>query len=177
MGRLSVRYELPEKLAMQKTWKILTICVLLGLGAHIARAQAMAEAGMVTSNSSTAASATKSNSSTPANSPARPSSQHLLAKTGPPPPDVNRKEFEDNAGQNAGKVLFRSAPDGAEIFVNDLIVGRTPLLMMLAPGNYKIEMRGPRGETGHAAIGVLAKETQTIKITLKQRYPSSVSAK
>ena len=162
---------------MRKIWLILPFLGLLVLGTQFAQAQAMAEAGMLTSNSSMTAQTAKSPSTTLATPAAQSSSPHLLARTGPPPSELNRKELEDNAGENAGKILFRSSPDGAEIFINDLIVGRTPLLMVLAPGKYKIEMRGPRQETGRTAIGVLPKETQTVVITLKQRYPSSISTR
>lgn len=166
-----------ERKHMRGFWRILTLLGLLGLGAHAARAQAMAEAGMLNSNSSVAGQSAKTPSTTIATPAAKSSSPHLLERTGPPPSEVNRKDFEDNAGENAGKALFRSVPDGAEIFINDLIVGRTPMLMVLAPGKYKIEMRGPRQETGRTAIGVLPKETQSIVITLKQKYPATISTR
>lgn len=103
------------------------------------------------------------------------SSPHLLERTGPPPDEVNRKEFEDNAGEKAGKLLLRSVPSGADIFIDGLLVGQTPLLMVIAPGPYKIEMRGARADSGHANVGVMPKETQTVEIPLKQRYPSNIS--
>lgn len=104
-------------------------------------------------------------------------SPHLMARTGPPLDELNRKDFEDNAGDRAGKLLLRSAPAGAEIFINDRLVGSTPLLMVIAPGKYSIDMRGPRLESGHSNIGVMPKETQTVLINLNQRYPTSVSAR
>ncbi len=103
------------------------------------------------------------------------SSPHLLERDGPPLDVVNRKEFEDNAGDKSGKLFLRSVPSGADIFVNDLLVGRTPLLMIIAPGPYKIEMRGTRDDSGNANVGVIPKETRTVEIDLKQRYPSSIS--
>jgi PEGA domain len=103
------------------------------------------------------------------------SSPYLPARTGPPPDEVNRKDFEDNAGEKAGKLFFRSVPSGAEIFLNDLLVGRTPLLMVVAPGKYKIDMRGSREESGHSTVGVMPKETQTVVINLNQKYPANVT--
>ena len=97
--------------------------------------------------------------------------------TGPSPEEVNRKSFEDRAGEAAGKLLLRSVPNGAEVFVNDLLVGRTPLLMIMAPGKYEIDMRGPRQESGHRTAGVMPKETETIAINLSQRYPAKISTR
>lgn len=102
-------------------------------------------------------------------------SPHMLERSGPPPDEVNRKEFEANAGVNAGKLFLRSVPTGADVFVDGLLVGKTPLLMVIAPGPYKIEMRGSRDDSGHANVGVMPKETRAVTIELKQRYPSSIS--
>ena len=104
----------------------------------------------------------------------RTSSQHILERSGPPPDEVNRREFEDQAGEQGGKLLLRSVPSGADVFINDLLVGRTPLLIAMAPGPYKIDMRGARDDSGHANVGVMPKATRTVAIDLKQRYPSSI---
>ncbi|MBZ5501967.1 MAG: PEGA domain-containing protein [Acidobacteriia bacterium] len=163
-----------EKL-MRGTFQTAVLLGLLGLCAHGAQAQAVAETAVVTSGSSMAA----NSATTPPlmlASPAKPSpSPHLMTRTGPPREEVNRKDFEENAGEKAGKLLLRSVPSGAEIFVNDLLVGKTPLLMVLAPGKYKIDMRGPRQESGHRTVGVMPKETETVVIDLNQRYPASIS--
>jgi len=160
---------------LRELGKALAMLGLLGFGAITAQAQAMAESGTLTSNSAVGAQSAKTLSTTLATPAVQSSSPHLPARTGPPPSELNRKDFEDNAGENAGRVLFRSVPESAEIFINDFVVGRTPLLLVIAPGKYKIEMRGPRQETGRTTLGVLPKETQTIVINLKQRYPASVS--
>jgi PEGA domain len=175
---------------MRRIYNVAMLVALLGLAAHSAQGQDTAEAAAATANSSTAASAVKlptvtipkagspGSSPVPLANPASPgSSPHLLARTGPPADEVNRKDFEDNAGDKAGKLFLRSVPSGAEIFVNDLLVGRTPLLMVIAPGKYKIDMRGPRQESGHSTAGVMPKETQTVVINLNQRYPASISVR
>jgi PEGA domain len=161
--------------SLRELCRALAILGLLGFGAVTSQAQAMAESGTLTSNSAVAAQSAKAPSTTMATPAVQSSSPHLLSRTGPPPSELNRKDFEDNAGENAGRVLFRSVPDGAEIFINDLVVGRTPLLLDIAPGKYKVEMHGPRQETGGATVGVLSKETQTVMVNLKQRYPASIS--
>jgi PEGA domain len=175
---------------MRRIYNVAILLCLVGLAARGARGQDTSEAAAATSNSSVAAQAVKvpavtipnagSQGSSPVAlaSPASPtSSPHLLARTGPPADEVNRKDFEDNAGDKAGKLFLRSVPSGAEIFVNDLLVGRTPLLMVVAPGKYKIDMRGPRQESGHSTAGVMPKETETVVINLNQRYPASISVR
>ena len=102
-------------------------------------------------------------------------SAFLMAPAGPAPDEVNRKNFEDNAGPNAGRLLLRSAPSGASIFINDLFVGQTPLFMIIEPGKYKIHMRGTRQETGNRRIGIMPKETEKVLINLNQRYPDKVA--
>jgi PEGA domain len=106
----------------------------------------------------------------------RNNSAYMIAPKGPPPQEVNRKDLEDNAGPNAGKLLLRSVPDGADIFINGRVVGQTPMLLIVAPGKYKIDMRGPREGFGSKTIGLIAKDTQTVVVDLKQRYPSQVRA-
>lgn len=101
-------------------------------------------------------------------------SAYMIARKGPPPEEVNRKKLEDNAGPNGGKLFLRSAPSGAYIFINGHPVGRTPMLLVVAPGKYRIEMRGSRQEFGSRTVGLIAKDTQTVLISLKQRYPSEV---
>lgn len=99
----------------------------------------------------------------------------LIAPSGPPADEVNRKKFEENAGKYAGKILLRSAPTGASIFLNHLLVGNAPLLLFLAPGRYDVEMRGLRQESGHRSLMVTPNKTQTIVIDMSERYPPSVS--
>lgn len=104
------------------------------------------------------------------------SSAFMVARKGPPPEEVNRKELEDNAGPEGGKLMLRSTPSGADIFINGRLVGQTPLLLVVAPGKYKIAMRGQRQESGTKTVALLAKDTQTVVISLDQRYPSQVHA-
>lgn len=179
---------------MRGTYKIALMLVLLALAASAAKAQDIAETAVTTSNTSAVASGIKlplpsmklpspsgSTLASPATNGSSPapsgSSPHLVARTGPPPDEVNRKDFEDNAGEKAGKLFLRSVPTGADIFVNDRLVGRTPLLMVVAPGKYKIDMRGSREGFGHSSVGVMPKETETVVINLNQRYPISVSSR
>lgn len=104
-------------------------------------------------------------------------SAHIVAPDGPPPEEVNRKALEENAGPDAGKLLLRSTPGGAQVFINGAYVGKAPMLLIVPPGKYTVEMRGARAETGSKIVGLLANQTQTVAMTLKQLYPSSVSMK
>ena len=162
---------------MRGTCKLFAVLGLLAMCAHNSQAQDLAEAAATTSSSAITTQSSRAIAPTLASPAKRSPSPHLLERTGPPPSEINRKDFEDNAGENAGKLLLRSVPSGAEIFINDLLVGQTPLLMVISPGKYKIAMRGPRDETGHATVGVLPKETQKVVINLTQRYPARVSTR
>jgi hypothetical protein len=169
---------------------------VLAVTPQIVRAQdAAAQAG--STNSSAAVAATTEKEIKPAGSakdsgvrlvsptmatPAKPAeasqgSAHLVAPDGPPPEEVNRKALEENAGPDAGKLLLRSTPAGAQVFINGAYVGKAPMLLIVPPGKYKVEMRGGRMETGSQIVGLLANQTQQVAMTLRQLYPSSVSMK
>lgn len=168
--------DLGEKL-MRGICETAMLLALLGLNAQSAQAQAAAGSAVTSSNSSMAAQGAKvvnPPSLTVPNPSDQTSSPHLLARTGPPAEEVNRKDFEDNAGAGASRLLLRSEPSGAAVFVNNILVGRTPLLMVIAPGKYNIDMRGSRLASGHRTVGLMPKETQTVLIHLNQRYPASV---
>jgi hypothetical protein len=104
-------------------------------------------------------------------------SSHLVAPAGPPADEANRKALEDQAGPDAGKLMLHSVPSGAQIFINGLFVGRSPLLLVVPPGKYKLEMRGQRQDYGKRNIGLLPRETQDIIVTLGSLYPGRVSTR
>ena len=160
---------------MNRAWMNGLMMSVLLLGAHCAQAQTMTESAAISSNSAIAAQGAKAPSLPTPSAGNQSSSPHLVARNGPPPQELNRKEFEDNAGEKAGKLLLRSVPSGADIFIDGLIVGRTPLLMIVAPGKYKIDMRGTREDWGHANVGLMPKETQTVVVNLNQKYPARIS--
>jgi hypothetical protein len=150
--------------------------LLAGVFAVGANAQAVAEAAGATSVSATATGAAK-----PAMMPKFPGatasgSQHLIASAGPPPQETNVREFQARAGKDAGKVLLRTTPAEAQIWVNGKIVGKTPLLLVLAPGKYEVEMRGARGETGKSTVDLLPRETRELLVKLHSLYPARVAA-
>ena len=160
---------------MRSICKAAVLLVLFGQGAHRASAQDLAESAALTSHTTMATRSAKPPSFTTASPVNQKTSPHIVAQTGPPVEETNRKTLQDNAGEKAGKLLLRSVPSGAEIFINDLLVGRSPLLVIMAPGKYTIDMRGPRQESGRSTVGVLPKETQTVVINLNEKYPTSVT--
>ena len=148
------------------------ILLLVGIGASPARAQAAAEAAAATASSgATAASSTAvlPKKDKPDVSP------HLQASSGPPAEVSNRQNFEEHAGTTPGKLMLRSSPTDAKIFINGLYLGHAPLLLLLAPGKYKVEMRGSRQEFGHRTIVVAPDETREAVFTLAPLYPFKVS--
>jgi hypothetical protein len=141
-----------------------------------ARAQAVAEAAGATSVSATAVGAVKPAMVPNLPGPAASRTQHLIASTGPPPQEVNVREFQEKAGKDASKVLLRATPAATQIWVNGKIVGKTPLLLVLAPGKYEVEMRGARGESGKSTVALLPHETREVLVKLHSLYPARVTA-
>jgi hypothetical protein len=159
---------------MRGICKAVFLLGLFGLGIQVVQAQAIAESAAITSHSSITAQSAKPRSFPTATPTKQSTSSYITEYPGPSKAEVNRKDFEDNAGEKAAKMLLRSVPSGASIFINGLSVGQTPLLMVIAPGKYKVDMLGPRQQSGHSTVGIMPKETQTVLINLKERYPTSV---
>jgi len=145
------------------------------------RAQAIAEAAGATSVGASTTVAIKpvivlpnltglTTSGSPAGSP------HLIASGAPPVQETNVREFQAKAGKDAGKVLLRATPAASQIWVNGKIVGKTPLLLVLAPGKYEVEMRGLRGESGKSVIDLLPRETREVQLKLQSLYPARVKS-
>jgi len=163
----------------QRPWWLLPVVAVGLVGGTFcgsAKAQAVAEAAGATSVSAAATGAAK-----PAMIPKLPGaagsgSQHLIASSGPPPQETNLREFQAHAGKDAGKVLLRATPSEAQIWVNGKIVGKTPLLLVLAPGKYEVEMRGARGESGKSTVDLLPRETRELQVKLHSLYPARVTA-
>jgi PEGA domain len=157
-------------------------CLLALMCCAALRAQATAEStGGASSVSATTASQPnqpKPNGSAPPQNavadPAKP--QHVASPTGPPPDVLNRKALEQHAGKNACKLVLRSTPSAAQVFIDNAFVGETPLLLVVPPGKYRIEMRGHRLEFGESAVDLLPRETRDVALVLTSRYPTRVTA-
>ena len=101
-------------------------------------------------------------------------SAHLTQSSGATVEDANRKELERDAGEDAGKLLLRSEPTSAVVWVEGKRIGSTPILLLLSPGRYRVELRGSRMEYAERRVDLQPRETREIVVPLEQRYPSQV---
>ena len=86
----------------------------------------------------------------------------------------NRKALEQQAGKNAAKLMLRSTPGHADVKIDGKPVGKTPILLVLSPGQYDVAMNGPRMEHAEQQIDLLPDETREFLLPLKQLYPTTV---
>jgi hypothetical protein len=91
-------------------------------------------------------------------------------------PEANRAALEDKAGPGAARLLLRSTPSQAQVWIDGKAVGKTPLLLIVAPGKYKIELRGAKQEHAERECALLPRETQEIVMNLQKVYPSRIVA-
>jgi hypothetical protein len=57
-------------------------------------------------------------------------------------PALHRRNLEQCAGRNAGKLLLRFVLSAGQTWIDGVFVGRTPLPLILAPGKYRLEIYG-----------------------------------
>jgi hypothetical protein len=142
----------------------------------VARGQTAAEYGGAASVSASTAAAEKSVMIPAPSKPVVPKrSQHLVIPAGPPPEIINRNALEQSAGRDAGKLLLRSAPSSAQVWVDGAFVGNTPMLLIVAPGKYRVEVRGQRLESAKQTVALLPRETREIAFKMTVLYPTNVS--
>jgi len=165
------------------SWIVLSLTLLAG---PLARAQAAAEyGGAVSSMGSVGASIGTTQAVLPSTlaapreatfaSPApQKATVHLSVHVGASNEDANRQALEQEAGEDAGKLLLRSTPTKAAVWIEGKRVGSTPLLLVLAPGAYRVELRGSRMEFAGQRVDLQARETRELNVPLEQRYPSHV---
>jgi hypothetical protein len=97
---------------------------------------------------------------------------HLPTRSGPAAEEANRRALENRAGKDAAKLMLRSSPSKGSVRINGKFVGKTPLLLVVAPGVYKIEVEGERMASAEKQVDLLAHETREVLIPLESRYPS-----
>jgi|ERR1700730_10854157 len=101
-------------------------------------------------------------------------SPHLNASSNPKTATLNRQVLERQAGRDAGKLLLRSEPPGAQVWIDGLFIGKTPVLLLLAPGRHRIEIQGPRQKFASRVLELLPRETSDVAMKLTVRYPTNV---
>jgi hypothetical protein len=153
------------------------VSVTFAVACGVARGQAAAEYGGAASASATTTTAAKKSVMVPApgKPAAPPASPHLVIPTGPPPETVNREALEHRAGKDAAKLLLRSTPSPAQAWVDGAFVGNTPMLLIVAPGKYKVEVKGQRLESAQQTVGLLPRETREVVFKMTVLYPTTVS--
>ena len=161
-------------LAALRRFAVVSAAVVACCG--LARGQAAAEYGGASSVSGSTTAAEKSVMVPAPSKPAVPkASTHLVIHTGPPPEEVNRTALEQSAGKDASKLLLRSTPSTAQVWVDGAFVGNTPLLLIVAPGKYEVEARGQRLESAKQTVALLPRETREVGFKMKVLYPTTVS--
>lgn len=149
-------------------WKwrsgLVRLAAVVCLGAGNATAQAIVEYGGAASSAAsiTVAGAEKA---APALLPMRSAADIVGA---------NRRALELGAGKDAAKLMLRSAPNGAWVRIDGKDIGKTPVLLVVAPGVYKVEMEEAQMESSRREVKLLPKETQEVLLTLKSRYPTHI---
>ena len=91
---------------------VASLCVLSSTNAS---AQAVAEAAGATSVSAGVAAGAKPPVVIPKFPAAASGTQHLIASAGPPPQETNVREFQAQAGKDAGKMVKEAMPDGGGV--------------------------------------------------------------
>jgi hypothetical protein len=91
---------------------------------------------------------------------------HLPSGVSESPAAANRRALEEKAGDDAGTLLLRSAPSRARVWIDGKLVGETPLMMVLAPGTYEVEIRGKRMGVEKSKVELLTDEKREIVLSL-----------
>ncbi|MGH9496177.1 MAG: PEGA domain-containing protein [Candidatus Sulfotelmatobacter sp.] len=155
--------------------RLAVVSVALAAACGTAKGQAAAEYAGATSVSATTAAEKSVMIPAPSKPVVPKASRHLVIPTGPPPEVVNRKALEKTAGEDASKLLLRSTPSSVQVWVDGKFVGNTPMLLIVAPGKYQVEMRGQRLEPARQTVALLPRETREVVFKMPVRYPTTVS--
>ena len=99
---------------------------------------------------------------------------HSNADASPTTASLHRQILENKAGQDAGKLLLRSEPSGAHVWIDGLFIGETPLLLFLAPGKHRMEIHGPRQKFALRVLELSPREVSDLAVKLTVRYPTNV---
>ncbi len=152
------------------------LALLACLSASYAAAQAAAEYGASVAGAGGRVAAIPFPKTQTALPPDKSGSVHLTAPAHPAEDTeaANRKALEARAGKDAAKLMLRSEPSKASVRIDGKPVGKTPLLLIVPPGVYKVEMEGLSTELGRRQVDLLPKETREVALTLEPRYPTHV---
>lgn len=74
-----------------------------------------------------------------------------------------------SAAADTVNVTIESRPSDSEVYVAGKFIGTTPMVARLAPGDHKIEVRSPEGNTWQRELTVLANNPTRVKAYLAAR--------
>lgn len=161
-----------------------TLFVSIFLGATLLRAQSAAEYGMMTGNSTAAASSGKAlvpfpNINLPAgasNSTSGPSSASagVPGGTAESAAKENMQLFQSHSGPDAATIGLHTLPDHASVWIDGKFLGPSPVNLKLAPGHHQLLVRAPNMQESTRALDLAAKQTQSIDVALKSSYQNQV---
>jgi hypothetical protein len=63
----------------------------------------------------------------------------------------------------------------SSIWIDGKRVGKVPMLLIVPPGKYLIELVGPHAERTSCAVALLPRETRELTLKLLTRYPARVT--
>ncbi len=182
---MSKRESLRTKHPHQGTYLAAALLLVFSLASANSHAQAAAEAAAATAASgamsagvaarAVGGSAASAMSAGSGNLQAAP--VPMGVREGPAVEEANRKAFEQRAGKDAAKLLLRSEPMHALIYIDGKSVGLTPLLLILPAGKFQVEMRGPQQQFGAGDVELAPNETRQYLVPLTQRFASNVTAR
>lgn len=156
-------------------WSGGLVILLVSIGANYAVAQAVAEYGNLSALGGVAAIKTQTAAKDSSSPSAQPGATALPVLQGKAGEAVNRQALEAQAGKDAAKLMLRSVPSKAWVRINGKPVGRTPLLLIVAPGVYSVQMEGSaRAEAARQQVDLLPQETREVVLTLQSPYPTHV---
>ncbi len=164
-------------LVLSWSGRSLLLVLWVALGAGSAWAQAAAEYGGATATVGVGATRAKAEKKIflPAPADKKAKFAHLVAKTEEAPEATNRRALENRAGKNPAKLVLRSVPNRAQVWIDGKPVGNTPLLLILAPGSYKVEMEAPSWMgLAQRQVDLLPREDREVVLSLAPRYPAHV---
>jgi PEGA domain-containing protein len=154
---------------------IVRLAVLFCLCLSHAAAQATAEYGHISASAKAATATAPSATTATTQSPTQTGASAVAAHPTEAGEAANRAALEAAAGKNAAKLMLRSAPGNAQVRVNGKRVGKTPLLLIVAPGVYAVEMEGgARMDFARRQVDLLPKETRELLLALEPRYPARI---
>jgi hypothetical protein len=102
-------------------------------------------------------------------------SPHVPVASVPYPEEMNRRTLAQNAGTDASKLLVRSTLPESSIWIDGQRVGKVPMLLIVPPGKYRIELVGPHAERTSCLVALLPRETRELTLKLLTRYPARVT--